>query len=161
MAMQMRTLPRQHNMRALLRAIGVGDFNATMVIPYMFFSPRATDPAAPQIIILTKALQKSIIAMGAPIHVTGVLDDDMANALDVIGSPEWLDDTWGNLVEDVVAAQQNGYQYPQPVVVVPPAVQPTGLAGALDFLPDVPGGMLTYGVAAYFLYRYLQKRKAI
>lgn len=40
-------------------------------------------------------------------------------------------------------------------VARPPAAMPVAVSGALDFLPDVPGGILTYAVGAYLLWRWL------
>lgn len=154
--------PRQHNMRALLRAIGVGDFNATQMIQTMFISPRATDPDMPPVILLTKHIQETLQGMGAQIDVTGVLDDPTADALDQVSSPEWLEDTWGNLVEDVVTAKEQGMTFPQVIMDTAAAPAPTGgLSGLVDSLPAIPGGGFTYaaGALAAFYYFVIRKKK--
>jgi hypothetical protein len=147
----------QHSMRAMLLALGIGDYNATMLIQSMFISPRATDPAMPQLIVLTKRIQKTLIGMGAQINVTGYLDEPTAQAIDQIASPEWLDDTWGNLVEDVLAAQRAGMTFPQVAIDTAPTPAPTGGLG--DVTDLMPGGILGYAAVGGFLYWYFIHRK--
>ncbi len=60
------------------------------------------------------------------------------------------------LVSDVPSPQSHVYS----VMVAPLApVTPVAVGGPLDFLPDVPGGIVTYAIGAYFLYRHLKNRK--
>lgn len=147
--------PDKHNVRALLAELGVGDFNATMSIPYMFLAPRTTDPAAVQLIVVLKQMQYALASMGAVgIVPSGVLDEQTGAAIAQICGPEWLSMPYYEIVRCVVNAERDGYQFVQPVDAAP-----LPMSGVFDFLPDVPGGMLTYAVGGYLLYRYLKKRK--
>jgi len=147
------------NVRGLLLGLGMGDFNATLVIPVMWFSPRATDPGMPPVILLTRAIQRTLNRMGADLEVTGILDDPTATCLDQVCGPEWLADTWYELVRDVLSAQQRGvrlsdsYRAGTGIGGAPP------LSGVLDFLPDVPGGALTYAAAAVGVWYWLKHKK--
>lgn len=146
------------SIRGLLLALGIGDFNATGIITFMFWSPRSTDPGMPAIIMLTQALQKTLVKMGANIAVTGILDDPTAACLDQVSGPEWLSDSWYEVVRDVLKAKKRGFRF---AAVVPEQGATVGMGGLgpLDFLPDVPGGILTYAAAGVAAWYFLIKKK--
>lgn len=156
------------NSRDLLTAIGVGQFNATMVIPYMMIAPATTDPKAGQIILLVQHIQKALFDMGAhDVPMSGRLDVATARALEQVVGPGWERTTWGGNVAAILAAKQMGMAlgpgsamgaYEGDGLVAGRALT-SPLSGPLDFLPDVPGGILTYGVAAYFLWKHFSKRR--
>lgn len=146
------------SIRDLLTAIGIGHFNATMVIPYMFIAPATTDPKAGQIILLVEHIQKALYALGATdVAISGRLDPATAHALRQVAGPDWERMTWGGNVAAIVEAQEGG-------ATIGPSDQdqggaPVAVGGPLDFLPDVPGGFLTYGIAAYLLYRHIKRKR--
>lgn len=147
--------PRK-NVRELLLGIGVGEFNATMIVPYMFISPATTDPKSAQTILLVEHLQKVLFAMGATyVPLSGRLDEPTARALLQVVGPNWERMTWAANVAAVLAAKESGMS-----LRAPPAIRgaPVAVGGPLDFLPDVPGGMLTYAVGAFFLYRHFTRK---
>jgi len=149
--------PLRHEARALLLGIGVGDFNATMIIPYLFIAPSTTDPGMNQIILLTKHVQKALVAMGAPgVRVTGKLDNATGAAITQLSGPGWLTRPWYQLVSDVIKGNEQGFVFRDDS-------QPdTAMVATSGFdIPDVPGGALTYGVGAAILYYFLiHKKKA-
>ncbi len=150
------------DVRELLTAIGVGHFNATAIVPFMFISPATTDPKAAQTLIIVGALQRTLFAMGATdVPLSGRLDAATAQALARVAGPDWERMTWAANVAAVVAAKEAGMS-----LRAPPASQmgvgagagvPVAIGGPLDFLPDVPGGLVTYAVGAYLLYRHFTK----
>lgn len=142
--------------REMLTQLGIGQFNATMVIPYLWIAPSATDPKASQIVLLVEKIQKVLASLGAPIRVTGYLDLPTAKALSTIVGDRWMTMPWASTISAVLSAKDNGLslEEPGPELYVPNVG--TGL-GSLG-LPDVPGGLITYGVVGYLLYRHFKKR---
>jgi hypothetical protein len=145
-------------MRDLLAGIGIGQFNATGVIPYMQISPATTDPKASQIIILVEHVQRMLFDLGATnVVLSGRLDEETARALDQVVGPNWERMSWATTVQGVLNAKHSGFRMHLAPAAVEP-YQPVAVGGPLDFLPDVPGGLVTYGVAAYLLYRHFKRR---
>lgn len=149
-------------LRQLLSAIGLGQFNATMVIPYMMISPATTDPKASQVILLVQHIQRELYALGATsVPVSGYLDTQTAAALTDLMGPGWEGAPWSTVVQAVISARENGTRL-QPIFLASepydPRSRPVSVGGPLDFLPDVPGGLVTYGVVGYLLYRHFTKR---
>jgi hypothetical protein len=131
--------------RALLLALGMGHYNATIAIQYMFLAPSATDPAMPSIILMTEHLQAGLRAAGANVAITGQIDEPTARALIMLVGPEWNHVSWFALFQAVVQAKRTR--------TLARRGQPLGF---ID-LPDVPGGNLAWAaagaVAIYFLLR--------
>lgn len=150
-------------LRELLTGIGVGHFNATMVIPYMMISPATTDPKASQVSLLVQHLQRALYNLGATdVPDSGTLDAPTAAALNQVVGPNWERMPWSASVSAVVAAQEGrGYIQPMTVAIAPVAApgEPVATGGPLDFLPDVPGGLVTYAVAGYLLYRHFSRAR--
>lgn len=144
-----------HNARGLLLAIGVGEFNATGIIRFMFFSPHQTDPDMPAMIQLTRCIQRELNNMGAGVPESGAIDQDTDNYLSQLCGDGYLTRPWYQIVEGIISARNRGTQfYQQPTQAPPQAV-----GGALDFLPDVPGGLVTYGLGAAALWYFLKRKR--
>lgn len=138
--------------RSLLLRLGVGDFNATMVIPVMFFGPAQSDPDMTQIKVLTKAMQQTMKAMGASwLTANGQLDASTSTCLAVIGGAHWTETPWYELVQRLLEARDHGQRFTRPG----PA-QSIELAGVPD-VSAIPGGYLTLGIGAYLVYRHFKK----
>jgi hypothetical protein len=145
------------SLRDLLTALGVGDFNATMIIPYMMISPATCDPKSAQIILLVQHVQRALYGLGATsVANTGYLDAQTAAALQDLVGPGWEGMPWATNVQAIIGAQETGMRFHKGKA---PSAVPVAVGGPLDFLPDVPGGIVTYGVAAYLLYRHFSKRR--
>ncbi len=158
-------LTRMNNTRDLVLKLGIGSFNAPMVQQWMFTQPATTDPKAPGVILMVRALQAKLGQMGAPIMNTGYLDKPTAAVLEQLIGYGWLNRPWSEVVGAVIAAREQRLDLSKTVPAQKPIEQytvsqmpPQGMAGVFDFLPDVPGGLLTYAVGGYFLYRHLTKR---
>lgn len=149
--------------RDLLKALGITDHNATTIIQYMMIAPATTDPKSPQIIMLVRALQRVLWDLGATdVQNTGALDPQTARALRMVAGDSWERMPWAGNVSAVLSARDIGMRLtPAPTdVVAPMAGVPVAVSGPLDFLPDVPGGLITYAVAGYLIYRHFWKRRS-
>lgn len=145
------------SVRELLSGIGMGQFNATMAIPYMMISPSTTDPKAAQVILMVQHIQRSLFQLGYhDVPDSGELDLATANALLSVVGPNWNVQPWSASVTAIIAARKHGHRA-QRASAVNDGV-PMAVGGPLDFLPDVPGGILTYGIGAYLLYRHFTKK---
>ena len=158
--MSMYPTPRaggENNARELLLRMGMGDYNATIAIQYMFIAPAATDPAMPSIILMTKHLQQGLRAAGASISITGTIDDATAEALEQLVGPQWNQLTWFALLGAVVSAKKRAaMQMAADQQAAQAAVaSSTAALGDIPGLPALPGGTFTYlalaGAAYYFL----------
>lgn len=145
--------------RELLSQLGIGQFNITMVIPYLWIAPAATDPKSSQTILIVEKLQGILAGpLRAPVRVTGYLDLETAKALSKIVGDRWMSMPWAASIRAVLNARDNGLtiEEPMPDLYVPETTL-SGIPG-IPGLPDVPGGIVTYGIAAFFLWRHLKKR---
>lgn len=144
--------------RDLLLDLGVGGFNATMLIETLMMTPATTEAASAPVMMLVQHLQRIVKAMGAPIPaLSGIIDDPTNAALERVVGPNWLFRTWFDVCREVVAAQRAGKTL---AVLRAAAAKPVDSGiGFLD-LPDVPGGLLTYAAGAYVLYRVLKKKRS-
>ena len=146
--------------RDLLEAIGVGHFNATMMIQYMMMAPATTDPKSPPVILIVRAVQQTLYRLGATdVPDSGRLDAATAAALERVVGPDWERQSWGANVRAIVDAQRAGTRLDAPATMSMSDGMPVSVGGPLDFLPDVPGGLFTYAVVGYFAYRYFTKDK--
>jgi len=149
------------NLRTLLTSIGIGGFNATMIIPYLMISPATTDPKASQIVLIVQHLQRALYRLGATdVAESGRLDKPTAQALLQVVGPEWERMPWSASIAAVVTAMEHGHKIVPPGAMTPVDDDsvPVAVGGPLDFLPDVPGGLFTYALAGYFLYRHFRRR---
>jgi hypothetical protein len=146
--------PTQHrkdnNARELLLGLGMGNYNATIAIQYMFIAPAATDPAMPSIILMTKHVQLGLRAAGAPVAVTGQIDDATARALITLVGPDWNQVTWYELFRATTEAKRQRTL----------AERGGDLEmGFVPDLPEVPGGILTWAAAAVAVWYFLLRKK--
>jgi hypothetical protein len=148
------------NARELLTGIGVGHFNTTLLIPYMFIAPATTDPKSPQTILIVNAVQKTLFDMGATdVPLSGRLDEPTARALAQVTGPNWERTSWGGNIAAILRNKASGVSLRAlPEDVGQPIGQPVATGDVLDFLPDVPGGIFTYAVAGFLLYRHLTRK---
>jgi len=140
-----------NNARQLLLNLGMGQYNATIAIQYMFIAPAATDPAMPSIILMTKYVQQGLRAAGATnVAVTGRIDAATANELERLLGPDWNHVTWCQIFTAVLSAkrQRTLEDHSSDVDL-----------GLIPDLPEVPGGMLTWAAAAVAVWYFLIRKK--
>jgi hypothetical protein len=146
------------SVRSILAGLGIGDVNANMIIPYMFMAPAQTDPQMAQIIILTKHLQRMMQSMGAQAVVTGTIDKAWAPYFQAIGGDSWSEVVWFDVARTLIDAQRSGMKLSTPTDGREVALSGHGSFGIWTpfGLPEVPGGVITYVVGAYLIYRHLK-----
>jgi len=145
---------QDNNARQLLLGLGMGNYNATIAIQYMFIAPAATDPAMPSIVLMTKHVQQGLRAAGArDVAVTGRIDGPTANALERLVGPDWNQVTWYSLFQSVLAAKRQR-------TLEEHSTELDELGDmSVPGLPDVPGGMFTWVAAAAAAYYFLIYKK--
>ena len=153
-------MKQQRTSRELALAIGIGGFNASSVVQTMMQAPATTDPKMAAVILLVRHLQKALFELGATdVANTGYIDTATYHALEQLLGPSWMRMAWAETVGAVVDAKVTKTQ-------LAPAMQPAddgvpvATSGVLDFLPEVPGGMFTYALGAYLIYRAISKKRS-
>lgn len=154
---------KERSIRNLLLELGVGQFSATMVTQNMFQAPAVSDPKSPHIIIVVGHLQDKLNQLGFGLARTKKLDQPTADALAQVVGPQWERRTWADVIARVLAAVRVPGAYAAAdrtrAAVPPERVTFAGITDVPFGLPDVPGGLITYGALGFFLWRYLKKRK--
>ncbi len=151
-------MKQQRTSRELALAIGIGGFNATSVVQTMMQSPATTDPKMPPVVMLVRHLQKALFELGATdVPNTGYIDTATYEALEQLLGPSWMRMSWAEAVGAVVDAKASKTQLSPSMHPADDGV-PVATSGVLDVLPDVPGGMFTYAIGAYLIYRALRKK---
>lgn len=150
----------KNNLRELLLGLGIGQFNATMMIQYLMIAPATTDPKSPQIVLLVQHIQKALYALGySSVPNSGRLDMPTAAALESVVGPNWERQPWSVTVSAVVTAMRTPRSAVAPTISDGDDGVPVSVGGPLDFLPDVPGGLVTYAIGGFLLYHFLKKRR--
>jgi hypothetical protein len=143
--------------RTLVMSLGIGDVQATMVIPYMFMTPATTDPDMPPVHMLVRGVQRGLKDIGVPLEIDGVMGVETATYLRKLTGPNWPGMTWYELYQTLTRARATGKRLDPPVPA--PARRHTDL-GIMD-LPDVPGGGVTLALGlGAFWYFFLRERAA-
>lgn len=146
---------QNNSARSILLKLGMGDFNATMVIAYLFMAPAQTDPQMSQIIMLTKHLQNAMKTMGVALPATGSIDAQWAPYFEAVCGSDWPDLPWAEIGRMVIAARARGKTLkPEGITIT---MERGGLDGIADSLPKIPGGLLTYAVGGYLIWRHMKK----
>jgi hypothetical protein len=141
----------ENNARQLLLGLGMGNYNATIAIQYMFLAPSSTDPAMPSVVLMTKHLQLGLRAAGATgVSVTGQIDEPTAKALIKLVGPEWNHVTWYSLFTSVTEAKRSR--------LLEERASNLGELGIID-LPDAPGGIFFWAAAAGAVWYFLIRKK--
>jgi hypothetical protein len=135
----------------LLRATGVDDYTAQMLVPFAFMAPATTDLDMPSVIEIVRAIQRSLNALGANLQESGQLDVQTAILIQQVTGPGWKSVPWYQILEKIVHHADRGG------TVRPIARPAAGVAGSMcDFAPSsMPGGLLGWaalGGLAYYLF---------
>jgi hypothetical protein len=99
-----------NNGRSLLLALGIGDYNATGIIPYLFMAPAQTDSDMAATVLMVEGIQKALNSMGARLPVSGDLDVATVVELKKVVGPDWLPMKWYEIVRRVVRAKNHGFR---------------------------------------------------
>lgn len=177
------------NVRNLFLSLGMSNWNSTAAIPYAFMSPATTDPQMVPVVLIIKGIQNRLdipvtgVLDDATVAAMKVIAGPRWQTL------AWADLAKAALERHAIIPpfMRGGFQATDPrhhatkmdeILMPPPGSAGEKLAtrGALPSmldvkngilglgdvlgLPDVPGGIVTYGVAGYLLYRHFKKKKA-
>ncbi|MDX1421554.1 MAG: hypothetical protein R3322_00350 [Kiloniellales bacterium] len=94
----------QNDVVDILMDLGIDRVNATMIIPFVWFTPSTVDPYAPNIIMLVEGIQSYLSRLGYFTRRDGFVDDATMRALRIVAGPQWKSRPWVNIVEDVLNA---------------------------------------------------------
>ncbi len=147
--------PIQPDNRYLLTELGIGHFNATMILQYMPIAPATTDPKSAPVMLLVQGIQMRLQQLGAAVRQTGYLDQATAMVLDRLIGPGWEQRPWGQVVTAVLAALKARPSSVPPATI---GTEPTVSLAGFD-LPAVPGGLMTYAAAGAAAYYFFTKRR--
>lgn len=145
--------------RDILLRMGIGDFNATMIIPMMFYGPAQTDPDITASKLLVKQMQVIMQGMGATfVRASHYLDQPTAWCLQAVAGPHWREHPWFELCTLLLDARTAGKKFAMRGAGSASSVELSGL-GLFPELPDIPGGPFVLAGAAYLAYRYFKKKR--
>lgn len=140
------------DLRSLVNTLGIGQFNATLVIPYMFFTPAGTDPDMAAVRVLVEALQAGLHGMGANVPVDGIIDERTDAELTKLTGPDWPGMTWATLFETVIRARASGRS------LAPVRGGPLPELEMVGDIPAVPGGLMTIAAAGIAVWYFLLRK---
>ena len=148
---------RKENLREMLLSAGIGEFNATMSLPYMYFLPRTCDPYTQGVIQIVEGLQNLLNARGARVEVDGWMGEHTVKAILPYAGHQWRDKTWMQLYGDVLRGRFAPGFEPGPPGDVDLAgyTEETGLGSLVDDVVDLgsnPLALLAAGAAAYYFF---------
>ncbi len=145
--------PVGFNLRALLLALGMGDFNATGVITIMLMPPASTDPDMPPVILLTRRIQIALNKMGAGLTVSGALDQPTADVVASLTGSGYLQRPWYNIVEAVLGAQRRGHRFQAPTQQAPLSGIASVPMSAVDLVTRHPLPAAAVALGLYLTFR--------
>lgn len=92
----------KETLRAMLLTAGIGEYNATLSLPYMYFLPRTCDPFTQGVMQLVEGLQNLLKGRGQRVPVDGFLGPETAAAVAKFAGAGWSDKTWLQIYGDVI-----------------------------------------------------------
>lgn len=144
---------RAPNLREMLLAAGIGEFNATLSIPYMYFMPRTCDPYTQGVMQIIEGLQNLLRARGHKVPLDGWLGPDTAGALQLYAGAGWADKTWMQIYGDVMRGQRAPGFERKPAAALAEYTEREGL-GSITTIADIvtsPLAWIAGGALAYHL----------
>jgi hypothetical protein len=102
----LKQLHRQPDVRDMLLAAGIGQYNAVLSIPYMMMLPRTTDPYAQGVMQIVEGLQNLLNRKGARLAIDGGMGEATLRALIPYAGPRWYDKSWVQLYGDVLRGEK-------------------------------------------------------
>lgn len=125
---------RTYSGRSILKALGVGQVQATFALrQVMHLAPRSSDPDAGATVIVVKAVQRGLNALGCTLNVSGLLDTQTMLCLSRISGPNWESRPWMKITKDIVSMRDAGLKIDD------------GSHGSLEGLDGVPSSFSKLG----------------
>lgn len=135
-----------NNARNLALEMGIGQFQADMIIPYMWMTPSTTDPDMPSVRVMVEVIQDQLELMGAPAFpARGELDVPTATWLRQITGPTWVNMTWARIFGAILNAKNAGRRLASRIAT--PRARAPQAVGALPDFGD-PTTLVLMGAAA-------------
>lgn len=128
--------------------MGLGRVVGTMVIPYMWKSPRVSDPYSPSVIEIVRALQHGLARLGYRTRGDGYVGKPTVAAMVEIAGPGWKDKSWVELYADVLYLIDHG------AFAAARGEAPMGMGGVFDLLDPSKWGIDGGGGSAAGGYSY-------
>lgn len=156
----------ERSSRNLLKALGVGDFQATMVIPNLYQSPSVSDPKSAYASVIVSRMQDVMNQLGMNVGSSGVLDQPTANALQTMVGPGWDRMTWAENIAGVLSYAKAG---PAPMLadqaraadqVFPSPSPAPAMSGIPTFGLSNTAAAAVYAVGGYVLYKLFFGKKS-
>lgn len=141
--------------RTVLTSMGMGNYDATMVIPYLFLSPAGTDPDMPQIRLLVGYVQRNLRMLGANVAVTEVMGEQDGVELSKLTGPNWPGMMWMDICQALLRARSMGTTL-RPVRKRPTPELET--VGGLPAIPSLPGPVVAGAAIVAAWYLFIRKR---
>jgi hypothetical protein len=146
-----RIAARSPNLLEMLATAGVGQFNAPMSVPYMYWLPSTCDPAAQGVIQIVEGLQNLLNARGARLEVDGWMGAPTVRALMPYAGADWRDKTWMQLYGDVLRGRRAAGFEPVRAIATDGYTAETGLGDLASTILTNPLAWIAGGAAAYYV----------
>jgi hypothetical protein len=138
------------DLRDMLLAAGIGQFNAQMSIPYMNFLPNTVDPYAQGVLQLVQGLQRLLNKRGSHLVIDGGMGAATLKELAKYAGPRWYDKSFAQLYGDVIAGKRwPGYNREDRAGLSPEeasAEHKADIAGMGDAMGDSVADLVTHPV---------------
>lgn len=143
-----------NNVRHQLLELGIGDFNATLIVPTMFYGPAQSDPGLTPVKVLVRALQRTMREMGATWVVSsGELDAASATCLKAVAGPRWGEMPWYELTQKLLDAKRAGKRFE-----ALGAARGVALAGFQDGVVTSIGSVVGAAIGGLIVYHLMKKK---
>lgn len=141
------------DLRDMLLTAGVGQYNATLAIPYMNFLPSTTEPYAQGTRLIVQGLQRMLNQRGARLAVDGGFGVKTIRALIAYAGPRWPEKSWAQLYADVIEGQVwPGYVRNARGNDRPPAAWTNPVTGLGDPVTDLITNPLVLAAGGFFVW---------
>lgn len=91
-----------------LRLLGLNQIESSMAVPYMWFTPGASDPDSPVVLAIVKGLQNGLAKLGIPTRRDGYVDRRTRLGLERISGPTWKAKAWTQIYSEMIDALRAG-----------------------------------------------------
>lgn len=94
----------------LLLASGINRVEATMAIPYMWFTPGTSDPYSPVVLVIVQGVQNNLAKLGISTRHDGFVDRATSEAITSVVGDRWKAQPWVTIYEKLLAAKKAGWK---------------------------------------------------
>ena len=146
--------------RTLLLRLGVGQFNATQMIPILFMGPAQTDADMPPVILLVETFQRNLNEMGAELPVTGRMTAPTILELVKVTGRGWPRMRWYEIAQALLSAKEGGFTLTPGITDATPMRHPQPVGALPDPFP-MPGGIFGWAALGALVYWYFTGKNPV